>query len=174
MSARRRTFTACAALAALGATLGAAPEAKAQRYLVGGDVSVASGAEGGGRSGLAGVRRARTRVRIGAELRVDESPEDIFGAGLLAELEPRASVGADVRYARALGKPLLFHIAALGYVAPETLLGAGAGVTYRLALGTRVALTVGGEANFFLLGTDIPDNTVLWQTLVLVGLHVDL
>jgi hypothetical protein len=162
--------SAIAALTLLGGLASSRPAA-AQQYIAGATAQVGSGIAGGAHGQL---MRARTRLRIGADLRVDESPEDIFGAALLAEVEPHASIGADIRYMRAVGKRFVLHAGALGYVAPATLFGGAAGVEVRVPLSVSSALTFGPELNVFFLGSDLPDGTVFWQGLLQAGIHVDL
>jgi len=148
-----------------------APRADAQQYIAGAAAEVGSGIAGGAHGQM---MRARTRLRLGGDLRVDEDPEDIYGAALLAEVEPRASIGADVRYMRAVGRRFVLHVGGLGYFAPATLFGGAAGVEVRVPLGASSALTFGPEASFFFLGSDLPDGTVFWQGLLQAGIHVDL
>jgi hypothetical protein len=164
---RRSTWGAAALLGALAV----APPARAQQYLIGADASLSSGVEGGGAEGF---YRARTRLRLGADLRVDEFPDDILEASLLAEIEPRSGIGADVRYARMAGDHIVFDAGVLAIVAPASLYGVSGGVTYRLPLSKRVQITFGPEADFFFLGTDLPNATIIWQVRVNGGVRVEL
>ena len=157
--------------AALAAAVAWAAPASAQEYLIGADAAVSSGIEGGGAPGLF---RTRTRLRLGADLRVDEFPEDIIEIGLLAEIEPHAGFGADIRYARAAGEHLIFDVGALGIVAPASLYGLCAGVTYRMPLSKKVQITFGPEGDFYVLGSDLPDRTVIWQFRIQGGVRVEL
>src|SRR5271154_4396189 len=93
----RRSLAACA-LALTSLTL--SRDVLAQQYLIGADAGLSSGIEGGGQPPQ--MRLTRTRLRLGGDLRIDESPDDIFEFGVLAELEP-AAFGADLRYARMAG-----------------------------------------------------------------------
>jgi hypothetical protein len=163
-----RALKRCAAFAL--AVAWAAP-ASAQQYLIGADAQVSSGIEGGGAPGLF---RTRTRLRLGADLRVDEFPDDILELGLLAEVEPRSGFGADVRYARAAGDHVVFDVGVLGILAPASLYGVEAGVTYRLPLSKRVQITLGPEGDFYMLGSDLPDRTVIWQLRFDGGVRVEL
>jgi hypothetical protein len=161
---------ACAGVLALAALLW--PRAAgAQQYLIGGAGAVSSGIEGGGGGGL---YRTRTRIRIGADLRIDESPDDILEFGLQAEIEPRAAFGADVRYARAAGDHFVLDAGVIGFLAPASLYGVCAGLTYRLPLSKKVQITLGPEADFYFLGSDLPDGTVVWQLRFQGGFRVDL
>lgn len=160
------------AVAALVATAGA--PARAQELLIGASAQAASGMQGGGRGDASGIFRARTRLRIGADLRVDESPKDIWMIALVADVEPRSAFGADVRYARALGTHFVVDAGLLSYFAPSTLFGAVAGLDYRLPISTSTAFTIGPDAAFFALGSDLPDGNVLWQVLLQAGIRADL
>jgi hypothetical protein len=168
------TWRGRAALVAMayGLTSAFAGDARAQQYLIGGTASASSGIEGGGANG--GLYRTRTRLRIGGDLRIDESPDDILEFAAIAEIEPRSGFGADVRYARAAGDHFIVDVGLLGLVAPASLYGACAGLTYRLPISKRAQITVGPEADFYFLGSDLPDRTVLWQVRLGGGLRVDL
>ncbi len=146
--------------------------ARAQQYLIGGSIAASSGVEGGGAQNA--LARTRTRLRIGGDLRIDESPDDILEFAALAEIEPRSGFGADVRYARAAGDRFVVDAGLLGIVAPSSLYGVCASLTYRLPISKRAQITVGPEADFFFLGSDLPDGTVLWQVRLQGGLRVDL
>jgi hypothetical protein len=149
-----------------------AGEADAQQYLIGASASVSSGVEGGG--GQNALSRARTRLRLGGDLRIDESPDDILEFAAIAEIEPRSGFGADVRYARAAGDHFVVDVGLLGILAPASLYGACASLNYRLPISKRTQVVVGPEADFFFLGSDLPDGTVLWEIRLQGGLRVDL
>lgn len=146
--------------------------AAAQQYLIGADAAVSSGIEGGGAQG--GFARTRTRLRLGGDIRIDESPDDIFEFAAIAEIEPHSSVGATVGYARAAGQHFVVDASLLGILAPASLYGVSAGLTYRLPISKRTTFTIGPEADFFFLGSDLPDGTVIWQARLQGGLRVDL
>jgi hypothetical protein len=147
-------------------------DASAQQYLIGAAAGVSSGIEGGGAQG--GFARARTRLRLGGDLRIDESPDDIFEFAALAEIEPHSSFGATVGYARAAGQHFVVDAAVLGFFAPASLYGVSAGLAYRLPISKRAAVAVGPEGDFYFLGTDLPDGTVVWEVRIQGGLRVDL
>ena len=158
---------------AFGLALAAVPEvASAQQYLIGADVGISSGIEGGGNPQL--MRMTRTRVRLGADLRVDEFPDDIVEFGMLAEVMPKSGFGADVRYARMAGDKFVLDAGILGILAPDSLYGACAGLTFRLPISKRAQITLGPEGDFYFLGTDLPDGTVIWQLRFQGGLRADL
>lgn len=144
----------------------------AQQYLIGGGLQVASGTEGGGANG--GMSRARTRLRLGGDLRIDERPDDILEFAALAELEPKAGFGADVRYARAAGDHFIVDAGVLAILAPSSLYGVCASLAYRLPISKHTMIVAGPEADFYFLGTDLPDNTVIWEIRLQGGLRVDL
>ena len=148
------------------------PEARAQQYLIGASAAGSSGIEGGGANG--GMRITRTRLRLGGDLRIDESPDDIFEFAAIAEVGPRSGVGADARYARAAGSHFLVEAGLMGIVAPASLYGACAAFTFRLPLLKKMQLLVGPEVDLFFLGSDLPDGTVIWQARLQGGLRVDL
>jgi hypothetical protein len=163
--------TACVCVLSALCVLGWSVRARAQEYLMGADMGISSGIEGGGQPPQ--TRLTRTRLRLGADLRVDEDPEDILEFGALAELAP-AGFGADIRYAHTAGDHFVFDAGVLAILAPHSLYGVGAGITYRLPLSKGMQFTVGPEADFFFLGTDLPDGVVIWQLRVQGGLRVDL
>ncbi len=160
--------------ATLGLLAAMAPStALAQRYVPAGTFDVASGMTGGG-GREASLVRAPTRLRLGAELHVDEAPENALGFGVLLDLEPRARVGADLRYTRVVLRHFALSAGAIGYITPGTMLGPTARLEVRQPLGKSLWLTAGPEVNVFVVGIDVPDKTVIWQTLLHLGLRVDL
>jgi hypothetical protein len=153
------------------ALLSTAPTAaRAQEYLLGADATASSGIEGGG----TGFFRTRTRLQIGADLRVDEWPDDVMEVGLLAEVEPRSGFGGYLHYGRVLDKHIVVTAGVLAILAPASLYGACAGLTYRLPLSKHVQVVLGPELDFYFLGSDLPDGTVIWQVRVQGGFRVDL
>jgi hypothetical protein len=146
--------------------------ADAQQYLIGGSAGLASGIAGGG-GATSVLERARTRLRLAIDLRVDEFPKDIFVIGMVAELEPHTSFGLDLRYMRSVSKKIDLNIGAIGFIYPESLIGPVAGLDYHLLLG-KIDLVAGPEFNVFIIGTDLPSNSVVWQALLQVGIHVGL
>ncbi len=143
--------------------------ASAQEYLPTATAQLASGIESGGK----GVARARTRMRVGVDLRVDEMPEDLLSVAVLLDMEPRAAIGADLRYGRMIG-PLTITAGPAAYFVPGTLLGACASATYRIPRTGRFSLGIGPEATTYFIGSDLPDGKVMWQVLMQAGLRVDL
>lgn len=161
------------ALSALlaGAALLSAPAAHAQQWLMTGISEASSGFEGGGGRAQS-MGRAQTRMRIGADLAVDESPEDVFGAAVLVAVEPRTAFGVDGRYTRVVRERFAFSGGIIGYLQPGSLVGPVAAFEYRHPLSKSFLLTAGPELDVFVVGTDLPDRTVLWQALFHVGVRV--
>jgi hypothetical protein len=148
-----------------------ATTAHAQKWITTGVSEASSGVEGGGGRAQT-MQRASTRMRIGADLAVDESPEDIFGGAVLVAVEPRTAFGLDGRYTRLVNGRFAFSGGVAAYLQPGSLVGPVAAFEYRHALAKSFLLTAGPEANVFVLGTDLPDRTVLWQALFHVGCRV--
>jgi len=162
---------ALSAAAAFLATL-APSRADAQQYVIGADASVSTGAEGGGP--FFDIYRARTRLRLGADIHVDEFPDDLFELGLLAEIEPKSSIGADVRYARPFGPHFVLDAGALGIAVPRSLVGVCGGLTYRMPLSKAAQVTLGPEGDFYFVGTDLPGGTIVWEIRFVGGVRVQL
>jgi hypothetical protein len=166
-----RRFLSCAILAA--AMISSAENASAQEYKIGAYGGVSTGVEGGG-TGSFGVRRARTTLRLGGDASIDEFPKDIFGVYGIVEVEPHASFGAEARYMRLLSPLNVVHVGGIGIFAPSTLFGANAGFDHRFAIGKSLALEVGPTVQVFFIGGDLPDNSVIFQGLLQIGIHANL
>ena len=102
--------------------LGLGRDARAQEYLIGASGSGSSGVEGGGGRQMA-LQRARTRLRLGFDLRNSEEPKDALGFAILLEVEPHTAVGADIRYFRFVDPHFLVDIGAMGILFPASLFG---------------------------------------------------
>lgn len=148
--------------------------AQAQQYMVGGAAEVMTGVEGGVGSFKIVPQRARTTLRLGGDLSIDEFPKDIVSAAVLLEIEPKASAGLDVRYARLFGNRLTAGVGAIGILLPKSLIGGSFDVQARFRLASRLQLTVGPMINIFVVGSDLPDNSVVWQGMLRVGIHANL
>lgn len=164
----RRGLGAVAAACALTATT-TSGVASAQQYLPAISAQAASGLEGGGR----GFQRARTRVRLSLELRIDEAPDDALVVGGIVDIEPRTAFGADLRYVRSLGKLVAVSAGGIGYLVPATLLGACAGLEVRVPVAKKTFITAGPDLTVFALGSDLPERSVIWQALFQVGFRAD-
>lgn len=171
MNRSRRLLSARTLLALAGwLTLVVPSPARAQQYLPAGSAYLGSGVEGGGRD----VQRARTRLKLGLELRIDEDPENgISGAGVF-DIEPRTSFGADLRYVRRIGPKFAVSGGGVGYFVPAILVGPCAGLEIRVPTFYKTYLALGPEIAVFAFGSDLPDRTVIWQALFQAGFRVDL
>jgi hypothetical protein len=158
----------------LAATLVFAPaRARAQQYLLGASGEVGVGVQGGGAGNVA-LSFARPRIRLGFDVRVDEFPKDIYQLGILTEVVPHASFGVDGRYARRLGEKWEVSLGGMGILAPASLFGPLVALQYRLPLSSSSAVVVGPEVDTFVVGSDLPQGTVIWQCLLQLGVHADL
>src|SRR5690606_21188432 len=167
-----RLAVSCLTLTAL---MAAPRAALAEGWLMDAEIGLGTGLEGGDPgSGSIEWQRARTRIIAGVELRDDE--DEVSGLGIrgFAEIEGRGSVGLDLRYQRWIVPAIGVHAGAIGTVAPETLLGAGVGARLVIPLGRRAGLFV--EPAFYALpiGSDLPDDSVLFWALLSGGLRVSL
>jgi hypothetical protein len=144
--------------------------ASAQQYLPAASLQVASGAEGGGQV----LQRARTRMRLGLELRVDEEPDNALSFAALVDIEPRTALGGELRYVRAVSPSLAVSGGAIAFFVPGTLLGPCAGAEFRIPVAKKMFLSVGPDVAVFAFGSDLPDRIIIWQALFQVGLRVDL
>jgi len=168
------SFARNLAAAAVALGLFASPSlASAQQYIAAGVLEVATGMEGGGGKDVSLVR-APTRIRLGADLHIDEDPTNGLGFAALVDLEPRARFGVDLRYIRTVGERFALSGGAIGYLTPGTMVGPAATLEYRHPLAKALWLTAGPEVNVFVVGIDVPDKTVIWQALLHLGLRVDL
>lgn len=141
---------------------------RAEQWLTDGTVAVGSGLQGGDPgSGKVEWTRARARLLAGVDLRYDEDTSEGYGFYGFAELEKRATFGAEIRYQRWISRTIGLHAAVLGTIAPETMVGLGVGGRLGIPIGKSLILF--GEPGFavFPLGTDLPENNVLlWFTLI--------
>lgn len=151
------------------ATLGTAQEARAEELLMDGAFGVGSGLEGGDPGTGLSWRRARLRVLGGVDLRSGEGQADALGFRAFVEIEKRASVGAEVRYQRWMGRNFGVWASLAGTVAPETLFGGGFGCTAIVPFGKKVGLFVEPSFQAMPLGSDTPGNTVLIWGLLSAG-----
>ncbi|MBI5537733.1 MAG: hypothetical protein HY898_33725 [Deltaproteobacteria bacterium] len=149
----------------------AAP-AMAQTPVLGGHVGATTGMEAGDPgSGQTTFRRARTRVMVGVDGRVDEDLKNGLGLVVFAEIEPHATLGGELRYMRWFSPNVIGFVGATGVFAPRTLLGADFGLQFHLPMAAGV--TVFFEPSFAALplGTDLPSDRVLVWGLLSGGIH---
>ncbi len=149
-----------------------APEALAQRWVVDGELGLATGLQGGnpGDSSIA-WERARTRIFGGADIHVDETEYEAFGFRAFVEIEPRAAIGAEVRYIRWLSESVGAFVNVTGTVAPRTLIGGGVGAKFLIPLGKKTSLLLEPSFNALPLGSDLPKNSVLMWALFSAGIR---
>ncbi len=154
----------------LAAALSLPSTASAQQYLPAASAHLASGVEGAGKD----FQRARTRLRIALELRIDESPNDALVGAVLADIEPHTAVGGELRYLRLVSPRFAVSAGGIAYFVPGTLLGPCAGAELRFPVANKSYLAVGPDVNVFAIGGDLPDGIVIWQALLQVGFRLDL
>lgn len=140
-----------------------------------GTAGLGTGIEGGDPgSGDLEWRRARTRIFAGFDMRSDENEKDSLGFRGFAEIEQRASVGAEVRYERWMSRGVGGFIHASAVIAPETLVGGGFGATFIIPFGKRAGFSIEPAFTAYPLGSDIPDGTVLLLGSLSLGLRLGL
>lgn len=163
----RRAALACAAMLAACA-YGA--EANAQSWMTDVQLSVATGLEGADTGIGLGWQRARTRVVLGFDMGNDETGYEGYGARAFVELERGVSVGAELGYLRWIVPEVGLFFGGVAVLAPETLYGGTAAITFVIPLGKRVGIPIWGSLNVLPLGSDRPnDGVVLWA---LAGLGI--
>jgi hypothetical protein len=160
-------------VAALVAVLSSTELAHAQTYVYGAGADLMTGVQGGQRAAFGGMGRSGTALRVGADAYVDEFPKSILGISVLIGIEPKGAAGFDVRYMHKASSRLLVGVGGVGYVLPGSMFGGTAELSYRLPVATG-AVTVGPQVNVFLQGSQLPEDTVLWQALARVGYRFDL
>jgi hypothetical protein len=83
-----------------------------------------------------------------------------------AEVERRATIGAEFRYERWLSTTVGFHVGLLGVIAPKTMVGPGVGARFGFPIGKTATLFLEPGFAVFPLGSDIPGSSILlWGTL---------
>lgn len=158
----------------IGATLLATP-AKAEGWLIDGELGLSTGLEGGDDgAGEIEWRRARTRVSAGVEMRSDEDADQGYHFRAFAEIEKRGSVGAELRYALWPSPKLGVFAGASGTITPETLFGGVIGGRYLLSIGKRAGIYVEPSFSVLPLGSDLPGDTPLYWALLSAGVRLGL
>lgn len=161
-------------MALLGALLSTAP-ARAEGWLVDGELGLGTGLEGGDPgNGKVSWKRARTRVSAGAELRSDEDADQGYHFRVFSEIEQRGSIGGEARYALWPSKKLGVFAGVTGTLAPETLFGGGVGARYLLGLGGRTSIYIEPSFAALPLGSDLPSDTPLFWALLSAGVRLGL
>jgi hypothetical protein len=149
-------------------------DARAEGWMYEGNVGLGTGLEGSDAgTGSMHWQRARFRLSAGVDLRSDESDDEGYGLRAVAELEKRGSFGGELRYSRFVARGFGAYAGLMGVAFPETLLGATAGATIVIPLG-RPALYIEPSFAALPLGSDLPDDSVLFWALLTVGVNVRL
>lgn len=145
-----------------------ADDAWAEGWITNGVFAVGTGLQGGDPgTGQVAWTRARTRLLAGVDLRNDEARSDGMGFYGFAEIERRASFGAELRYARWWTSTIAFHASILGTIVPESMVGAGVGARFGFPIANKATLFLEPGFAAFPFGTDLPGNSVLlWGTLI--------
>src|SRR5262249_3165415 len=149
--------------------------ARAEGWMYAGFLGLGSGLEGGS-AGMDTMswQRARLHLSAGVDLRSDEDPVQGFGFRGVFELEKRGSIGAELRYSRWLGRAFGAYAGVCGTFVPETLVGGTVGATLLIPFGKRGGLFIEPSFAALPLGSDLPDNSVLFWGLLTVGVNVNL
>lgn len=156
----------CAGLLLALLWLCAPDDASAQSWVTDVQLSVATGLEGADTGLGLGWQRARTRVVLGLDLGNDETGYEAYGARAFVELERTVAVGAELGYLRWLSPQWNVFFGGVAVLAPETLFGGTAAVTFIIPLGKRVGIPIWGSINALPLGSDRPgDGVVVWTLL---------
>lgn len=146
----------------------------AEELMMDGMFGIGTGLEGGDTGQGLKWRRARLRVTAGADLRSDEAEAEAVGFRGVVELENRATLGGEVRYAKWMARNFGVY-ANVGFtLAPETLFGAGVGATAVIPFGRRVGLYFEPAFSAMPLGSDTPGDAVLVWALLSAGLRFGL
>ena len=137
-------------------------------WLMNGVFAVGTGLQGGDPgTGSVAWARARTRLMAGVDLRSDEARSDGIGFYGFAEIERRASFGAEVRYERWWTSTIAFHAAILGTIVPESMVGGGVGARFGFPIANKLTLFLEPGFAVFPFGSDLPANSIiLWGTLI--------
>ena len=144
-------------------------------WLTNGEAGIATGLEGGDTgNGKIGWRRARTRIVLGGELRAADDADEGYAVRLFAEVEKRGSVGGEARYVRWATPKLGLYAGLAGTIAPETLVGAGAGARFLFPMGRRADLFLEPSFTALPLGSDLPSSTPLFWALMTAGVRLGL
>jgi hypothetical protein len=160
---------------ALVLSLSLSSNAFAQRLLAGAGVGIGSGLERSDVSEKRPLRAARTRLIVPIDVRIDEDMDEGFAVVGLFEIAPRASLGVDLRYLRWVGSNVVGFVGVSSVLAPRTLFGVDFGISFYLpARPSRLSLFIEPSFAALPLGSDLPDDRVLFWALLAVGAHADL
>jgi hypothetical protein len=156
-------------IAVLLSALSLSSRARAEGYAVDATAAVGTGLEGADPGvGHLEWHRARTRIIAGFDLRSDEWEKESVGFRGFAEVERHASAGGEVRYTRWLGHSVGGWVFGTAVITPETLVGAGVGMTLTVPFGKRFGIAIEPSFAALPLGSDRAENgIVLWGSLSL-------
>jgi hypothetical protein len=144
----------------------------AQTPVLGGQVTAGTGMEAGDPgTGATTFRRARTRVGVGIDARIDEDLKNGLGLVVFAEIEPHATLGGELRYMRWFSPNVIGFVGATGVFAPRTLLGADFGLQFHIPMAAGVTLFFEPSFAALPLGTDLPSDRVLIWGMLSGGIH---
>lgn len=153
----------------------AAPDVLAQRLLLGGSLGGASGVEGGDVGAGTQFRRARTRLELAVDGRIDEDKRQGLELRAWAEIEPHTSLGGGVRYQYWVWPYFVVGAGAVFALFPHSLLGVDAAIRVQLPIPTKkFGLFIEPSFAVVPLGTDLPSDSLIMWGLVKVGFHADL
>ena len=163
----------CVTAATLGCVMLLARGAAAQQMELGWGLGLSTGLERSERLSGEPFRRARTRLFVPLDFRVDEFPQQGFGAVGFAEIEPHASLGGEFRWMRWLSPAFVGFVGVTGVLAPETLLGADVGFQVHLPLGKSTSVFIEPEFAAIPFGSDLPGDKLLLWALLGAGFHAN-
>jgi hypothetical protein len=150
-------------------------QASAQRLLLGGGIGLGTGLERSDALQDKLFRRARTRIIAPFDLRVDEDESQGIGIVAVFEIEPRTSVGAELRYMRWLSKRIVGFAGVTSILAPRYLVGVDIGVDLHIPLNkVGTSIFIEPSISALPLGNDLPEDHVLLWGLIALGLHANL
>ncbi len=148
--------------------------AYAQKPLFGAFAEGGSGITIGGGDGFSVIHRARTLVRVGMTLQVDELPNEEFSFAVLSDVEPNVALGIDGQWGYWVARTFLFEAGPVAYFVPQTLLGVTGGLRVRIPIGKMFSLLPGFSMSGFFAGSDLPDNSAIITGMLVLGLHANL
>ena len=161
-------------IATLLVVLTASKAALAEGAVAAAEVGLGTGFEAGDPgTGTTTFHRARTRLFVGADLRLTDNKIERLGLMAFGDIEPHTGLGGSARYLHFLGAHAVGFVGVTGALAPHTLFGGEAGLKFVIG---------GGDTKFFVepsfavlpLGTDLPTDRVLLWALLGFGIHVEL
>ncbi|HKQ70260.1 MAG TPA: hypothetical protein VJT73_13015 [Polyangiaceae bacterium] len=161
-------------LATVIALLTVTHNASAQRLMSGGGIGLGTGLERSDDLQDKLFRRARTRIVVPFDFRIDEDMSQGIGVVALFEVEPHVSLGAELRYMRWLGRSFVGFAGVTSVIAPRSLLGVDVGADIYIPFGkSGVSLFIEPSLAALPLGSDLPQDRVLLWLLLSAGIHAN-